>query len=142
MSTFAYLIPTLLLFGLGVVPALISTIIFALPAPIRLTHLGISQVPQERLDVGLAHGATPLQLLWKIELPSARPAILAGLTQCIMLCLSMVVVAGLVGAGGLGVPVVRALNSVQTNIGFEAGFVVVLLAIVLDRVSKPGERQP
>jgi glycine betaine/proline transport system substrate-binding protein len=137
LPTFVYLIPTLVLFGLGVVPGLISTVIFALPAPIRLTHLGISSVPKPLLEAGEAFGATPLQLLWKIELPSASPAIVAGVTQCIMLSLSMVVIAALVGAGGLGVPVVRALNTVQVGMGFEAGFVIVLIAIVLDRISRP-----
>jgi glycine betaine/proline transport system substrate-binding protein len=137
LPTFVYLIPTLVLFGLGVVPGLISTVIFAVPAPIRLTHLGISSVPRTLLEAGDAFGATPMQRLWKIELPSARPTILAGITQCIMLSLSMVVIAALVGAGGLGVPVVRALNSVQVDIGFEAGIAIVLLAIILDRISRP-----
>jgi glycine betaine/proline transport system substrate-binding protein len=137
LPTFVYLIPTLVLFGLGVVPGLISTVIFALPAPIRLTQLGIASVPRPLLEAGEAFGATPLQLLWKVELPSARSAIVAGITQCIMLSLSMVVIAALVGAGGLGVPVVRALNTVQVGMGFEAGFVIVLIAIVLDRISRP-----
>ncbi len=140
LPTFVYLIPTLVLFGLGVVPGLISTVIFALPAPIRLTHLGISSVPRPLLEAGEAFGATPLQLLWKVELPSAAPTILAGVTQCIMLSLSMVVIAALVGAGGLGVPVVRALNTVQVGMGFEAGFIIVLLAIILDRISRPQDR--
>jgi choline ABC transporter permease protein len=142
LPTFVYLIPTLVLFGLGVVPGLISTVIFAVPAPIRLTHLGISSVPRTLLEAGDAFGATPLQRLWKIELPSARQTILAGITQCIMLSLSMVVIAALVGAGGLGVPVVRALNSVQVDIGFEAGIAIVLLAIILDRISRPGRSGP
>ncbi len=139
LPTFVYLIPTLVLFGLGVVPGLISTIIFALPAPIRLTHLGISSVPKPLLEAGEAFGATRTQTLLKIELPSAAPTIIAGITQCIMLSLSMVVIAALVGAGGLGVPVVRALNTVQVGMGFEAGFVIVLLAIMLDRVSRPAD---
>jgi glycine betaine/proline transport system substrate-binding protein len=137
LPTFVYLIPTLVLFGLGVVPGLISTVIFALPAPIRLTQLGISSVPESLLEAGQAFGATRLQMLWKIELPCAAPTIVAGITQCIMLSLSMVVIAALVGAGGLGVPVVRALNTVQVGMGFEAGFVIVLLAIILDRISRP-----
>jgi glycine betaine/proline transport system substrate-binding protein len=141
LPTFVYLIPTLVLFGLGVVPGLISTVIFALPAPIRLTHLGISSVPKPLIEAGEAFGATPMQLLWKVELPSAASTIVAGITQCIMLSLSMVVIAALVGAGGLGVPVVRALNSVQVGMGFEAGFTIVLLAIVLDRISRPKERR-
>jgi len=140
LPTFVYLIPTLVLFGLGVVPGLISTVIFALPAPIRLTQLGISSVPKSLIEAGQAFGATQMQLLWKVELPSAAPTILAGITQCIMLSLSMVVIAALVGAGGLGVPVVRALNTVQVGMGFEAGFVIVLLAIVLDRISRPSDK--
>jgi glycine betaine/proline transport system substrate-binding protein len=140
LPTFVYLIPTLVLFGLGVVPGLISTVIFALPAPIRLTQLGISSVPEALLEAGQAFGATRLQMLWKIELPCAAPTIVAGVTQCIMLSLSMVVIAALVGAGGLGVPVVRALNTVQVGMGFEAGFVIVLLAIILDRISRPAAR--
>jgi glycine betaine/proline transport system substrate-binding protein len=140
LPTFVYLIPTLVLFGLGVVPGLISTVIFALPAPIRLTQLGISSVPKSLVEAGQAFGATDMQLLWKVELPSAAPTILAGVTQCIMLSLSMVVIAALVGAGGLGVPVVRALNTVQVGMGFEAGFVIVLLAIVLDRISRPADK--
>jgi glycine betaine/proline transport system substrate-binding protein len=140
LPTFVYLIPALVLFGLGVVPGVISTVIFAMPAPIRLTHLGISSVPSALREAGEAFGATRLQLLWKVELPSAAPSIIAGITQCIMLSLSMVVIAALVGAGGLGVPVVRALNSVQVGMGFEAGFAIVLLAIVLDRLSRPTDR--
>jgi choline ABC transporter permease protein len=137
LPTFVYLIPTLVLFGLGVVPGLISTVIFALPAPIRLTQLGINSVPQPLIEAGHAFGCSNLQMLWKVELPSAAPTILTGITQCIMLSLSMVVIAALVGAGGLGVPVVRALNSVQVGMGFEAGFVIVLLAIILDRICRP-----
>ena len=111
LPTFVYLIPTLVLFGLGAVPGLISTIIFALPAPIRLTQLGISSVPRTLIEAGEAFGATRQQLLWKVELPSALPTIMAGVTQCIMLSLSMVVIAALVGAGGLGVPVVVARST-------------------------------
>ena len=140
LPTFVYLIPTLVLFGLGVVPGLISTVIFALPAPVRLTHLGVTGVPRPMLEAGEAFGATKWQRLLKIELPCALPSIFAGITQCIMLSLSMVVIAALVGAGGLGVPVVRALNSVQVDVGFEAGIAIVLLAIVLDRLSRPRDK--
>ena len=140
LPTFVYLIPTLVLFGLGVVPGLISTVIFAMPAPIRLTQMGIVSAPKALIEAGQAFGATKSQLLWKVELPAARMAIIAGVTQCIMLCLSMVVIAALVGAGGLGVPVVRALNTVNVGMGFEAGFAIVLLAIILDRVTRPAER--
>jgi glycine betaine/proline transport system substrate-binding protein len=141
LPTFVYLIPTLVLFGLGVVPALISTVIFALPAPIRLTHLGITGVPRALVEAGEAFGATGWQLLYKVELPSAAPLILAGVTQCIMLSLSMVVIAALVGAGGLGVPVVRALNTVQVGMGFEAGLAIVLLAVILDRMTRVGRKR-
>jgi choline ABC transporter permease protein len=141
LPTFVYLIPTLVLFGLGVVPGLISTVIFALPAPIRLTQLGISSVPKPLLEAGEAFGATRLQMLWKVELPSAAPTIIAGITQCIMLSLSMVVIAALVGAAGLGVPVVRALGTVNIPMGIEAGVSIVLLAIVLDRVFRNPERK-
>ena len=136
IPTFVYLIPTLILFGLGVVPGLISTIIFAIPAPIRLTYLGVAAVPKPLIEAGDAFGATHQQLLWKVELPHAMPTIMAGLTQCIMLSLSMVVIAALVGAGGLGQPVVRALNTVNIAQGFEAGLAIVLVAILLDRVCK------
>jgi len=139
LPTFVYLIPTLVLFGLGVVPGLISTIIFALPAPIRLTQLGILSVPRPLIEAGQSFGATPWQLLTKVELPAAAPSIIAGVTQCIMLSLSMVVIAALVGAGGLGVPVVRALNTVQVGMGFEAGFAIVLVAIILDRMTRSGK---
>ncbi len=140
IPTFVYLIPTLMLFGLGMVPGLISTVIFAIPAPIRLTYLGVSQVPRHLIDAGKAFGASRMQLLFKVELPHAMPNIMAGLNQCIMLSLSMVVIAALVGADGLGKPVVRALNSVNIAQGIEAGLAIVIVAIVLDRLLKqPGE---
>jgi glycine betaine/proline transport system permease protein len=139
IPTFVYLIPTLVLFGLGPVPGLISTVIFAVPAPLRLTHLGISSVPTQLLEAGKAFGATRWQLLTKVELPYALPTIMAGITQCIMLSLSMVVIAALVGADGLGKPVVRALNTVNVAMGFEAGLAIVILAILLDRVCKRPE---
>lgn len=142
LPTFVYLIPTLVLFGLGTVPGLISTVIFAVPAPIRLTHLGITSVPAHLKEAGEAFGASRRQLLWKVELPSAMPAILAGLTQCIMLSLSMVVIAALVGAGGLGVPVVQAMETVQVAPGFESGLAIVVLAVILDRVCRPAEAGP
>jgi glycine betaine/proline transport system permease protein len=146
IPTFVYLIPTLILFGLGVVPGLISTVIFALPAPIRLTTLGIASVPKSLIEAGESFGATRTQLLWKVELPYALPTIMAGVTQCIMLSLSMVVIAALVGADGLGKPVVRALNTVNIADGFEAGLAIVIVAIVLDRLCKqrpvPGQTPP
>lgn len=136
VPTFVYLIPTLTLFGLGVVPGLISTVVFAIAAPIRLTYLGICDVPQELMDAGKAFGCSRRQLLSRIELPHAMPSIAAGVTQCIMLSLSMVVIAALVGADGLGKPVVNALNTADIALGFEAGLAIVLLAIMLDRICK------
>ncbi len=136
IPTFVYLIPTLVLFGLGVVPGLISTIIFAIAAPIRLTYLGIIGVPEELVEAGKAFGANRMKLLFKVELPAAMPNIMAGITQCIMLSLSMVVIAALVGADGLGKPVIRALNTVNIAQGFEAGLAIVLVAIILDRLCK------
>ena len=134
LPTFVYLIPAIVFFGLGAVPGLIATVIFVLPAPIRLTHLGVSSTPMALLEAATAFGATPKQRLWKVELPYAFPQIMAGLNQTIMLSLSMVVIAALVGANGLGVPVVRALNSVNTALGFESGFIIVVVAILLDRM--------
>ena len=134
LPTFVYLIPAIVFFGIGMVPGLLATVIFVLPAPIRLTQLGIASTPPALVEAATAFGATPRQLLWKVELPSALPQIMAGLNQTIMLSLSMVVIAALVGASGLGVPVVRALNSVNTSLGFESGFVIVVVAIILDRM--------
>lgn len=141
LPTFVYLIPTLVLFHLGSAPGLISTVIFAIAAPIRLTHLGVTSVPVTLKEAGEAFGATKRQLLWKVELPYAAPTIMAGVTQCIMLSLSMVVIAALVGAEGLGTPVVRALGTVNIPMGIEAGLSIVLLAIVLDRVCRNPDRR-
>ncbi|SDE60605.1 glycine betaine/proline transport system permease protein [Paracoccus isoporae] len=134
LPTFVYLIPAIVFFGIGMVPGLIATVIFVLPAPIRLTQLGIASTPAALREAAVAFGATPRQLLWKVEMPSALPQIMTGLNQTIMLSLSMVVIAALVGASGLGVPVVRALNSVNTALGFESGLVIVVVAIMLDRL--------
>lgn len=136
IPTFVYLIPALVLFGLGFVPGLVATIIFALPSPIRLTYLGISAVPKPLVEAGEAFGATRRQLLYKVEIPHALPTIMAGVTQCIMLSLSMVVIAALVGSPGLGVPVVRALNSNNGPLGYESGIAIVIIAILLDRICK------
>ena len=141
LPTFVYLIPAIVFFGIGMVPGLIATVIFVLPAPIRLTYLGISSTPKPLLEAATAFGATGRQTLFKVELPYAVPQIMAGLNQTIMLSLSMVVVAALVGADGLGVPVVRALNQVNTALGFESGFVIVVVAIMLDRILNMGERK-
>lgn len=138
LPTFVYLIPAIVFFGIGMVPGLIATVIFVVPAPIRLTYLGVSSTPQSLLEAVRAFGATPWQTLVKVELPYAFPQIMAGLNQTIMLSLSMVVIAALVGADGLGVPVLRALNQVNTALGFESGFVIVVVAIMLDRMLQVG----
>ena len=134
MPTFVYLIPILILFGLGAAPALIVTIIFAMPAPVRMTYLGITSIPKPMIEAGESFGATRRQLLWKIEMPAAMPTIMAGLTQCIMLSLSMVVFATLIGAPSLGNPVNKALANRNIPLGIEAGLAIVVLAIILDRV--------
>ena len=134
LPPFVYLIPAIVFFGIGMVPGLIATVIFVVPAPIRLTHLGISNTPQPLLEAAQAFGATNRQTLWKVELPYALPQIMAGLNQTIMLSLSMVVIGALVGADGLGVPVLRAINTVNISLGFESGLMIVVVAIVLDRM--------
>ncbi|TMV04201.1 choline ABC transporter permease subunit [Ruegeria sediminis] len=134
LPTFVYLIPAIVFFGIGMVPGLIATVIFVVPAPIRLTHLGVSSTPQPLLEAAQAFGATDRQTLYKVELPYALPQIMAGLNQTIMLSLSMVVIAALVGADGLGVPVLRAINTVNIALGFESGFIIVVVAIMLDRM--------
>lgn len=138
LPTFVYLIPVLTLFGLGNAPGLIVTIIFVIPTSVRLTHLGVVSVPKSIVEAGEAFGATKSQLLWKVELPSALPTIMAGLTQSIMLSLSMVVFAALIGAGGLGTEINRALGSRKIDLGLEAGLAIVVLAIVLDRMTRIG----
>lgn len=138
LPTFVYLIPVLTLFGLGNAPGLIVTIIFVIPTAVRLTHLGVVSVPKAIIEAGEAFGATKRQLLWKVELPSALPTIMAGLTQSIMLSLSMVVFAALIGAGGLGTEINRALGSRRIDLGLEAGLAIVVLAIVLDRMTRIG----
>lgn len=135
MPTYVYLIPALILFGLGAPSGVIVTVIFAAPAAIRMTHLGITSVPRAMIDAGLAFGASPRQLLWKVELPAALPTVMAGITECIMLSLSMVVIAGLIGANGLGSQVVRGLNQFNIPLGVEAGTCIVLLALMLHRVT-------
>jgi glycine betaine/proline transport system permease protein len=140
IPTFVYLVPTLILFGLGLVPGLIATVIFAVPAPIRLTYLGISEVSKALVEAGEAFGCTRWQLLRKVKLPAALPTIMAGVNQCIMLSLSMVVIAALVGASGLGKPVVRSLNQVNVPLGIESGLAIVVVAIILDRMLRQQRR--
>jgi len=136
LPPFVYLIPTLILFGLGWVPGLISTVIFAVPVPIRATREGLVGVPVPLKEAGESFGATRRQLLWKVEIPYAMPLIMLGVNQTIMMSLSMVVIATLVGAGGLGSPVMRALTSVNVALGIDAGLAIVILAIVMDRILK------
>jgi glycine betaine/proline transport system permease protein len=136
LPTFVYLVPVLIFFGLGPVPGLIASVIFVVPAPIRLTYLGISQVQKPLVEAGESFGCTRWQLLVKVKLPAAMPTIMAGVNQTIMLSLSMVVIAALVGARGLGAPVVRALNQANVPLSVEAGLAIVVLAIVLDRTLK------
>ena len=132
---FVYLIPALLLFRVGVVPGIIATVIFALAPGVRLTELGIRGVDSEVVEAGQAFGASPWRILRQIQLPLALPTIMAGVNQVIMLSLSMVVIAGMVGAGGLGGEVVASLNRIDIALGVEAGVSVVILAIILDRLT-------
>lgn len=136
MPAFVYLIPAVMLFGLGLVPGVIATFIFAIPPLIRLTSLGIRQVPHDLIEAAEAFGATPAQTLWKVRIPMAMPTILAGLNQSIMLALSMVVIAAMIGAGGLGKNVLEGITRLEIGAGFEAGLAVVIVAIVLDRITQ------
>ena len=136
MPAFVYLIPAVMFFSLGRVPGIMATIIFSMPPMIRLTALGIKQVPEDLVEAGHAFGVTPSQLLFKVELPHALPTIMAGINQSIMLGLSMVVISAMIGAGGLGSMVLRGVQRVNVGMGFESGLAVVILAIFLDRVTQ------
>ena len=140
LPAFVYLIPAIVFFGLGMVPGLFATVIFVLPAPIRLTYLGVSNTPTHLLEAAEAFGATASQRLWKVELPYAFPQIMAGLNQVIMLSLSMVVISAYVGANGLGKPVVQALGRNDPGLGFESGLVIVAVAIMLDRMLRVNKK--
>jgi len=143
MPAFVYLLPAVILFRVGVVPGIVATIIFAMAPGVRFTELGIRQVDREVVEAGHAFGATPGRILRQVQLPLALPTIMAGVNQLIMLSLSMVVIAGMVGAPGLGQPVVQALQSVNIGLGVEAGLAVVILAMYLDRVTAAlGDRAP
>jgi glycine betaine/proline transport system permease protein len=136
MPAFVYLIPAVLLFGLGKVPGAMATLIFAMPPAVRLTSLGIRSVPTEVVEAAQSFGSTPMQLLFKAQLPIALPTILAGLNQTIMLSLSMVVIGGMIGAGGLGEVVLSGITQLKIGLGFESGLSVVILAIYLDRLTQ------
>ncbi len=135
MPAFVYLIPAVMFFGLGLVPGVIATFVFAIPPLIRLTNLGIRQVPKELIEASDAFGATRTQKLLKVHMPVALPTVMAGVNQSIMLGLSMVVIAAMIGAGGLGADVLRGISRLQVGQGFEAGLAVVILAIILDRIT-------
>jgi glycine betaine/proline transport system permease protein len=136
MPAFVYLIPAIPFFGLGVVSAVFTTVIFSMPPAIRLTCLGIQQVPNEYIEAADSFGATKKQKLFQIQLPLAMPTIMAGVNQTIMLALSMVVIAAMIGAGGLGGEVWRAIQRLRPGMGFEAGIAVVIMAIILDRITQ------
>ncbi|MGJ7042922.1 glycine betaine/proline transport system permease protein [Shinella sp. BE166] len=136
MPAFVYLIPAAMFFGLGAVPGTIATVIFSMPPVVRLTNLGIRQVHVEFVEAGNAFGCTPSQLLFKVQLPNAMPSIMAGINQTIMLSLSMVVIASMIGAGGIGNTVLTGIQRLDVGTGFEGGIAVVILAVILDRITQ------
>jgi len=136
MPSFVYLVPALLFFGLGTVPAIMATVIYAMPPVIRLTNLGIRQVSSQTVEAAQAFGATPMQLLIKVQIPMAIPTIMAGVNQTTMLALSMVVIASLVGAGGLGEVVLRALGRQEPGNALLGGSAIIFLAVIIDRITQ------
>jgi len=136
MPAFVYLIPAVLFFGLGQAPGLFATVVFAMPPTIRLTGLGIRQVPVELIEASDAFGSTEWQKLAKVQIPLAFPTIMAGVNQCIMLSLSMVVIAAMIGAGGLGSEVLAGISRLDIAKGFEGGLAIVIMAIILDRITQ------
>ena len=136
MPAFVYLIPAVLFFGLGTVPGAFATIIFAMPPVVRLTSLGIKQVPKNVIEASRSFGATPMQLLFKVQLPLALPTIMTGINQTILMSLSMVVIAAMIAAGGLGEIVLKGITQMKIGLGFEGGIAVVILAIILDRITQ------
>lgn len=136
MPAFVYLIPAVLFFSIGKVPGAFATIIFAMPPAVRLTTLGIDAVPKDIVEAARSFGATNSQILFKVELPLATKTILAGINQTILLSLSMVVIAGMIAAGGLGEKVLEGINNLDIGLGFESGLSVVILAIILDRITQ------
>lgn len=136
MPAFVYLLPAIFFFNIGVVPGVVASVIFSMPPTIRLTMLGIEQVPKDLIEATEAFGSTTWQRLMKVQIPLAKPTIMAGVNQSIMLSLSMVVIASMVGAPGLGEEVYRAVTQLKTGVGFEAGLAIVIVAIILDRVTQ------
>ncbi|WP_101698363.1 ABC transporter permease [Clostridium minihomine] len=136
MPAFVYLIPAVYFFDLGEVPGAVATVIFAMPPVVRLTSLGIRQVPLDVVEASRAFGSTSGQLLWKVQIPMAMPTILAGLNQTILLSLSMVVISAMIGAGGLGNVVLQGITQMKMGQGFEGGLAVVILAMVIDRITQ------
>jgi len=136
MPAFVYLIPAVLFFRLGKVPGAMATVIFAMPPAVRLTNLGIRRVSEEAVEAARAFGGSDRQVLFKVQLPQALPTIMAGVNQTIMLALSMVVIAAMIGAGGLGQQVLRGIEQLKIGLGFESGLAVVILAILLDRLTQ------
>jgi len=134
IPSFVYLIPAIMLFGIGNVPGIFATVVFALPPMVRLTNLGIRQVNVEVVEAGNAFGATPWQLLIKIQLPLALPSIMAGINQTVMMALAMVVVAAMIGAGGIGAKILYSIQRIDLATGVEAGLVILFLAMILDRI--------
>lgn len=141
LPPWVYLIPAVILLSVGRAPAVLATVVYAIPPALRLTALGMRKVPKDRIELGYSLGATPLQILFKIRLPMALPSIMVGVNQCILLSLGMVVIAGLIGAGGLGGEVTRGLSRMMLGLGFRAGLAVVILAIILDRLTQAMVRQ-
>ena len=136
MPAFVYLIPAVMLFSTGAVPSILATLIFAMPPVVRLTHLGITEVPDDLIEAGRSFGCSDRQLLWKVQMPSAVPTVMTGVNQTIMLALSMVVIASMIGGGGLGDVVLRGIQQLDVGMGFEGGIAVVILAVILDRLSQ------
>jgi glycine betaine/proline transport system permease protein len=142
MPAFVYLIPAVMFFSTGRVPGTIATVIFAMPPSVRFTNLGIRQVSPELIEAGQAFGCTARQLLWKVQIPAALPTLMAGFNQTIMLALSMVVIASMIGGGGLGDVVLRGIQQLDVGLGFEGGIAVVILAVILDRLTQSFGHRP
>lgn len=136
MPSFVYLVPAALIIGIGKVPALLATLVYAMPPAIRLTNLGIRNVPGEVVEAARAFGTTPRQMLYKVQLPLAMPTIMAGVNQTIMMALAMVVVASMIGAGGLGAEVLNGIARLETGRGFNGGISIVIMAIIIDRLTQ------